>query len=99
MRQFSLFENDFNALAGVLAAIRAAMNTAAGASEEGRKLLVDSLNAVAGNASVRLTAGNTKNLSINKIAFVFNLMYAFLQRRQADERKIMGSFGRVLGNS
>ena len=63
MRQFTLFENDFNALAGVLAAVRAAMNTAAGASEEGRKLLVDSLNAVAGNANVRLTAGNTKSIS------------------------------------
>lgn len=63
MRQFSLFENDTNALAGVLPAIRAAMNAAAGASEEGRKLLVDRLNEVAASANVRLTAGNGKSIS------------------------------------
>ena len=63
MRQLTLFENDTTALAGVLAAIRAAMNTAAGASEEGRKLLVDRLNDVANSANVRLTAGNTKSIS------------------------------------
>jgi len=63
MRQFSLFENDTSALAGVLPAIRAAMNAAAGASEEGRKLLVDRLNEVAASANVRLTAGNGKSIS------------------------------------
>jgi len=63
MRQLTLFEDDSNALAGVLAAVRAAMNAAAGASEEGRKLLVDRLNTVANFASVRLTAGNGKSIS------------------------------------
>lgn len=60
MRQLTLFEDNPNALSGVLPAIRAAMNATAGASEEGRKLLVDRLNAVASSANVRLTAGNSK---------------------------------------
>ncbi|MBI4804435.1 MAG: hypothetical protein HY795_04280 [Desulfovibrio sp.] len=63
MRQLNLFDDDTTSLAGVVQAIRAAMNSAAGASEEGRKLLVDRLNALAGSANVRLTSGNTRSIS------------------------------------
>lgn len=64
MRQLTFFEdNDTHALAGVVPAVRAAMNAAAGASEEGRKLLVDRLSALAANANIRLTAGNAKSIS------------------------------------
>lgn len=64
MRQLTLFENDDSqALAGVVPAVRAAMNAAADGSEEGRKLLVDRLNALAASANVRLTAGNAKSIS------------------------------------
>jgi 2-oxoglutarate dehydrogenase complex dehydrogenase (E1) component-like enzyme len=65
MRQLSLFDttDDAHGLAGVVPAVRAAMNAAAGASEEGRKLLVDSLSALAASANVRLTAGNAKSIS------------------------------------
>jgi len=63
MRQVSLFEHDTPSLAGVLPAVRAAMNAAAGANVEGRKLLVDRLNALAAAANIRLTAGNSKAIS------------------------------------
>lgn len=63
MRQLSLFDDDNGAIAGVMPAIRAAMNRAAGADAEGRKRLVDRINAVATNAGVRLTQGNTKAIS------------------------------------
>jgi len=63
MRQLTLFENDPHALAGVLPAVRAAMNAAAGSSDEGRKLLVDRLNDLAARANVRLTSGNAKSIS------------------------------------
>lgn len=63
MRQLTFFEDDSNALAGVLAAVRAAMNTAGSASDEGRKLLVDRLNVIASTVNVRLTAGNGKSIS------------------------------------
>jgi hypothetical protein len=64
MRQLSLFDtDDAHGLAGVVPAVRAAMNAAAGASEEGRKLLVDRLSAFAASANVRLTGGNAKSIS------------------------------------
>ena len=63
MRQLSLIENEYGSLAGVLSEMRAAMNAAAGVSEEGRKLLVDRLNMVSSAASVRLTTGNGKSIS------------------------------------
>jgi hypothetical protein len=63
MRQASLLENDHGRLAGLTTAMRAAMNRAAGEDESGRKLLVDRLNAVARDAGVRLTAGNSKAIS------------------------------------
>jgi len=62
MQQLSLF-NDDSALAGMMPAIRAAMNRAAGESIEGRKLLVDKINSIASAAGIRLTAGNAKTIS------------------------------------
>jgi len=63
MRQASLLEDDHSRLAGLIPAMRAAMNRAAGEDESGRKLLVDRLNAVAREAGVRLTLGNSHALS------------------------------------
>ncbi|GFK94754.1 hypothetical protein NNJEOMEG_02601 [Fundidesulfovibrio magnetotacticus] len=64
MRQLSLFDaSDAHSLAGLMSAVRAAMNAAAGSSEDGRKLLVDRLNSLASSANVRLTAGNAKSIS------------------------------------
>lgn len=63
MRQFTLFDDDFGALSGVMPAVRASMNRAAGADAEGRKRLVDRVNAIAANSGVRLTQGNTKAIS------------------------------------
>lgn len=62
MRQMSLFEGDAQ-LAGLIPAVRAAMNAAAGLDPDGRKLLVDKINALAASGGVRLTAGNTKSIS------------------------------------
>lgn len=64
MRQFSLFDgsND-SALAGLVPAMRAAMNVAAGQDEDGRKRLVDRINQIAASAGIRLTAGNTRAIS------------------------------------
>jgi len=63
MRQGSLFDDDPGRISGLLPAMRAAMNRAAGEDEAGRKLLVDRINAVAQLAGIRLTAGNTKVIS------------------------------------
>lgn len=63
MRQLTLFDDDFGALSGVMSAVRAAMNRAAGADAEGRKRLVDRVNAIASNSGVRLTQGNTRVIS------------------------------------
>lgn len=63
MRQGSLFDDDHGRLSGVVSAVRAAMNRAAGADEDGRKLLVDRINAVARDAGLRLTVGNAKAIS------------------------------------
>ena len=63
MRQASLLEDDHGRLAGLIPAMRAAMNRAAGEDEAGRKQLVDRLNAVARDAGIRLTAGNAKAIS------------------------------------
>ncbi|WP_027176484.1 hypothetical protein [Desulfovibrio aminophilus] len=64
MKQLSLFDDDgMSQLAGLIPSVRAAMNRAAGADEEGRKLLLDRINAVAVSAGVRLTAGNVKAIS------------------------------------
>ena len=62
MRQVSLFENQAT-LAGVIPAIRAAMNSAAGQDADGRKMLVDRLNALASQSGVRLTGGNSRHIS------------------------------------
>jgi hypothetical protein len=62
-KQCSLFMDDHGALAGLIPAMRAAMNRAAGEDESGRKLLVDRINGVAQAAGIRLTAGNTKAIS------------------------------------
>jgi len=63
MRQGSLFDDDPGRISGLLPAMRAAMNHAAGEDEAGRKLLVDRINAVARDAGIRLTAGNAKVIS------------------------------------
>ena len=63
MYQLPLFDEAAR-LAGVMAAIRTAMRTIAGAPEsEGRKVLPDRLNALARQAGVKLTAGNQKTIS------------------------------------
>jgi hypothetical protein len=62
-KQCSLFMDDHGALAGLIPAMRAAMNRAAGEDESGRKLLVDRINGVAQAAGIRLTTGNTKAIS------------------------------------
>jgi len=63
MRQASLLDDDHGKLAGLVPAMRAALNRAAGEDEAGRKLLVDRINAVAREAGIRLTAGNAKVIS------------------------------------
>lgn len=63
MRQASLLDDDHGKLAGLVPAMRAAMNRAAGEDEAGRKLLVDRINAVAREAGIRLTAGSAKVIS------------------------------------
>lgn len=63
MRQLSLFD-DATRLAGAMAAIRAAMRSAAGAPEsDGRKALPDKLNALARQAGIKLTQGSAKGVS------------------------------------
>ncbi len=63
MRQLTLFDDAPETLSGVMPAIRAAMNRVAGADPEGRKRIVDRINAIATHAGVRLTQGNTKAIS------------------------------------
>lgn len=65
LKHLSLFDDgpDYGHLAGLIPAIRAAMNRAAGKDEAGRKLLVDKINSIAASAGIRLTAGNTKSIS------------------------------------
>lgn len=66
LTQLSLFgsdEHDFSHLAGLMPSIRAAMNRAAAQDEEGRKLLVDKINAIAASGGLRLTAGNCTTIS------------------------------------
>ena len=67
MRQASLFDilapedpDESVGLAGVVPAIRAAMNRVAGKDEECRKQLVESINAVAKRENVALTRGGGK---------------------------------------
>lgn len=62
-KQFSLFHDDQAALAGLVPALRAAMNRAAGADPAGRKLLVDRINDIARQAGLRLTTGNAQSIS------------------------------------
>lgn len=63
MRQLSLIDGTLQ-MAGVMAAIRAAMRHAAGAPEsEGRKMLVERINELAQSAGVRLTSGNAASIS------------------------------------
>jgi len=62
-KQFSLFKDDHGALAGLVPAMRAAMNRAAGADVTGRKLLVDRINDIARQAGLRLTTGNAQSVS------------------------------------
>ena len=70
MRQMSLFEftpasSDSEAvgLAGLMPAVRAAMNRVAGSDPEGRKLLVDKINAVASREAIALTRSGAKSIS------------------------------------
>lgn len=63
MTQLSLLGTPYQ-LAGVMAAIRAAMRATAGSPEgEGRKALPDRMNAIARQAGVRLTQGNKDSVS------------------------------------
>lgn len=69
MRQASLFDihpqadpDEAVCLAGVMPSIRAVMNRVAGKDEEGRKILVDKINAVAKRESVALTKGGGKSI-------------------------------------
>lgn len=63
MRQTSLFDDPALALSGLLPALRAAMNGVVGQDEDGRKVLVDRLNALATRAGIKLTSGNTRTIS------------------------------------
>ncbi len=62
-KQLSLFHEDHGALAGLVPALRAAMNRAAGADSAGRKLLVDKVNDISRQAGLRLTTGNALSIS------------------------------------
>lgn len=70
MQQGSLFDLLVNApgttacLAGVMPAVRAAMNRVAGESIEGRKLLVESIKAVAVREGMPLTASGAKSITL-----------------------------------
>ena len=64
MPQFSLIDYDYSRIAGLMPAVRAAMRRAAGNPDgEGRKALVDKINAIARDAEVRLTAGRAESVS------------------------------------
>ena len=68
MRQGSLFdilpreEADTCGLAGLMPAIRAGMNYSAGQDEEGRKMLLEKISAIAKREGVALTSGGGKTL-------------------------------------
>jgi len=62
-KQLSLFQDDQAGLAGLVPALRSAMNRAAGADSAGRKILVDRINDIAQLAGIRLTAGNAQAVS------------------------------------
>jgi hypothetical protein len=63
LKQLSLLDDIPGSLAGLIPAVRAAMNRAAGADPEGRKLLVDRLNDLAAQTGIRLTQGSAKAIS------------------------------------
>ena len=64
MSQISLFDSDFSRISGLMPAIRAAMRRAAGNPDgEGRKALVDKINAIARSAEIRLTGGRAESIS------------------------------------
>lgn len=64
MAQISIFDCDYTRFSGVIPAVRAAMRRAAGAPDSvGRKLLVDKINLIAGEAEVRLTGGSGTSIS------------------------------------
>lgn len=64
MTRLTLFDYDYTRFAGIMPAIRAAMRHAAGKTEgEGRKLLVDKINAIAQEAEIRLTGGSSMSIS------------------------------------
>lgn len=63
LKQYSLFKDDHGSLAGLVPAMRAAMNRAAGADAAGRKLLVDRINEIARQVGLRLTTGNAQSIS------------------------------------
>ncbi len=67
MKQCSLFDNTMH-LAGIMPAVKAEMRRVAGSPEgEGRKRLVDSVNQLASQAQIRLTAGNKKSISLDTL--------------------------------
>lgn len=63
MRQASLIGDDHGRMSGLLPAMRAAMNRAAGEDKSGRDMLLDRVNAIAQAAGIRLTAGSAKVVS------------------------------------
>ena len=63
-QQLSFSDLDFSRISGLMPAVRAAMRRAAGNPEgEGRKMLVDRINAIARDAEIRLTAGRAESVS------------------------------------
>ena len=72
MQQASLFEmltapNPTVGLAGVMPAVRAAMNRIAGEYPEGRKRLVDAIVDVAKREGVSLTSGGGKTITLDQL--------------------------------
>ena len=64
MSQKSLLDYDYSRIAGLMPALRAAMRRAAAKADgEGRKALVDTINRIASDAEVRLTAGRAESIS------------------------------------
>ena len=66
MRQ-SLSLLNLPALSGLMPAIRASMRRIAGEDADGRKLLVDKLNAVSAREGVQVTGGNAKQVSMDTV--------------------------------
>lgn len=72
MKQGSLFDalsapDATVGLAGIMPAIRAAMNRVAGEYPEGRKLLVDAITGVAQREGVALTSGGGKSITLDQL--------------------------------